>query len=270
MKRIVVSLALLTVLAAVVVAQDPETPAPAVCDGKKLPMKLRDGSLGVPVECCRGRDDVMAHEGPGAKGLAFRLLGKRCTKYGSTDPCSVPGADACPIGPCGAAPLLLIQGTEQHIFKPKHAVKACGYQVKLQPNSAGVDQIDAYPELYDNANPQVEYPKVTPSCPYTACLGHEPAITVSVTSVANGATGTVTSNPPGISLTGAGTGSGLFADPVKITANPTGPNARAVFSGSGCTASEEYGHTVHCSVPLAPDPAITVTFECKPGATCPH
>ncbi len=269
MKRIVVSLALLTVLAGVALAQPdaPSPAAPAVCDGKNLPMKFPDGSTGVPVECCRGRDDVMVHEGRGAKNLAFRLRGTPCTNEDHSA-CTIPGPHPCDFGPCGAEHGTLIEGTKLHVFKPKHAVKACGYQIKLQPSSLGVDQFALYPESFDT---QVEYPKVTPACPYTACIAqHRPAITVGVTSVANGATGTVTSNPPGISLTGAGTGSGVFADPVKITANPTGPNARAVFSGGSCTASEEYGHTVHCNVPLAPDPVITVTFECKPRATCPH
>ena len=240
--------------------------APAVCDGKDLPMKLKDGSTGVPVKCCRGRDDVLVQEGRGATGLAFRLRGTRCSNYKPKpqDACEVSGQ--CDFGPCGVAPLLPVSGTEQHVFKPEHAVKACGYQIKLEPNSGGVDQFDAYPEPYRNT--EQEYPLVTPACPYTACDGHRPAITVSVTTVANQATGTVKSQPEGISLSQAGTASKKFADPITITANPKGPDARAVLSGGGCAVNGGFGETVHCNVPLAPDPEVTVTFECKPGQTC--
>jgi hypothetical protein len=269
MMRIVASFALLTVLAGLALAQ-PETPSPAtpaVCDGKNLPMKLPDGSTGVPVECCRARDDVLVHEGRGAKNLAFRLVGKPCSMF--DDPhkmCSIPGSVLCDYGACGAAHALVIEGTAQHVFKPAHAVKACGYQIKLQPSSAGVDQVDAYSEMYDS---QVEYPKVTPACPYTACIGlRQPGISVSVTLAANNATGTVQSSPPGITLLRPGSATSLFADPVKLTANP-GQHARAVFSGGGCTASGGYGATIHCNVPLAPDPEVTVTFECKADETCP-
>ena len=268
MTRIIALFALVTVLPGAAFAQSetPSPPAPSVCDGKNLPMKFPDGSNGVPVKCCLGRDDVMVHEGRGAQNLAFRLRGTPCTKEDHSA-CTIPGASAnlCEFGPCGAERGTLIVGTEQHVFKPRHTVKTCGWQIKLQPSSGGVDQFALYPESFDT---QVEYPKVTPSCPYTACIAqHRPAISVSVTVVENQATGKVKSDPPGISLAGAGTAQSFFADPVKLSANPS-EHARAVFSGGGCSATGNYGETIHCNVPLAPDPAVTVTFECKPGENC--
>jgi hypothetical protein len=243
---------------------------PQECDGSRLPMKLPTGPAG-PVSCCRGRDDVMVHIGRTKESVAFRLLGTPCTMYGGPEECSVPGAQQCAVGPCGASIEGVLAGTlppgspgsEAHVFRPKHAGKACGHQVTL-----GTNQFAFYPERYDDQNPQTAYPEVTPACPYTACLGHRPAITITVIGVEDMASGHVESDPPGISLPGAGTASNPFADSVTLTAHPKSSHARAVFSSGGCSVQGEYGHKAKCTVPLAPDPEITVTYQCKPGLHC--
>jgi hypothetical protein len=77
----------------------------------------------------------------------------------------------------------------------------------------------------------------------------------------------VTSDPPGITLSHAGRASGTFEGAVTITADPTGKHARAVFSGD-CIKIGEYGQKAECHVKLAPDPKVTVTYECRAGFTC--
>jgi len=69
------------------------------------------------------------------------------------------------------------------------------------------------------------------------------------------ATGSVNSEPPGLSVDGAGRASKAFAEPVKLTATPK-KFARAVFSGGGCDIVGDYGQTKSCHVPLAPDPQV--------------
>jgi hypothetical protein len=227
-------------------------------------MKLKTGPAG-PVSCCVGRDNVMVHVGATKEMIAFRLIGTACTKYNSSDECS---GMQCDFGPCGAA----IQGfttdtvgppaNDARVFHPKHAVKACGFQAEVGPGL-----FSFYPEKFVD---QLEYPKVTPSCPYTTCVSRkEPGITITVTGVADGASGSVNSEPPGLSVDGAGTASKAFAEPVELTAKPNA-NARAVFSGGGCDIVGDYGHTKSCHVALAPDPQVTVTYQCKPGEHCEH
>jgi hypothetical protein len=238
------------------------------CDGSRFPMKLPTGPA-VPVSCCRGRDGVMVHIGRTKQTVGFRLPGTPCSMHDGSTLCSLPGKPQCEIGPCGASvegftvDTATPPGTDAHVFRPKHAVKACGYHAEI-----GTNQFSFYPERYDDHNPQPDYPKVTPSCPYTACLGHRPGITITAKGVENGASGHVESHPPGLSVSGADTGSQTFADPVTLSAFPKSSDARAVISGGGCDSTGQYGKKVECSVPLTPDPEVTVTYQCKPGASC--
>jgi len=48
---------------------------------------------------------------------------------------------------------------------------------------------------------------------------------------------------------------------------PSAKHARAVFSGD-CIKTGEYGKKAECSTKLAPDPEVTVTYECEKGFTC--
>lgn len=155
----------------------------------------------------------------------------------------------------------------------------CGYQVKN-----GDQVVVSSPEEYTS---QKLYPSVEAKCPYTRCLdGGKPGVTVTLTAKTLNATGRVESDPPGISLLGAGTASAPFAgqgdadddhpghphhdqkEIATLTATPTDKNARATYSGGGCDEIGKYGDPVRCKVRLAPDPSITVTYECKQGFTC--
>ncbi|MGH9552577.1 MAG: hypothetical protein ACRD3W_24570 [Terriglobales bacterium] len=151
------------------------------------------------------------------------------------------------------------------IFKPTSKPQECGYQTKDPVSQA----ISSVPEPYTN---QPQYPGVTAACPYTACLaGGRPATTFTVTAVADHATGHVKTNPPGITISGAGTNSKEFAKAVTLIADPHGQHARAVFSGS-CIKTGDYGHAAVCKTNLIPLPAVTVTYECHAGFSClgPH
>jgi hypothetical protein len=59
----------------------------------------------------------------------------------------------------------------------------------------------------------------------------------------------------------------LFSGDVALTAEPTNKHARAVFSGD-CKKTGEYGERAECIVKLAPDPKVSVTFECEKGFSC--
>ena len=56
--------------------------------------------------------------------------------------------------------------------------------------------------------------------PMTCISRMKPGITITVTGIVDGATGSVNSEPPGLSVDGAGTASKAFAEPVKRTATP--------------------------------------------------
>jgi len=184
--------------------------------------------------------------------------------YGHSTPCS---GSQCQFGPCGAAiqgfttDTVLSSPADAHVFHPQHAVKSCGFQAEIGPNL-----FSFYPEPYKD---QLEYPKVTPSCPYTSCVSWKmPGITIAVTGVEDGASGHVKSEPPGLSVDGAGTASKTFAGPIKLIATPN-QNAKALFSAQ-CEIVESSGDNQTCKVPLAPDPQVTVTYQCKPGQVCEH
>jgi len=58
-----------------------------------------------------------------------------------------------------------------------------------------------------------------------------------------------------------------FEGDIRLIANPTGSHARAVFSGD-CSKTGDYGKKAECFVKLAPDPKVTVTYQCQAGFTC--
>jgi hypothetical protein len=157
--------ALLLRFAVAVPAQDDDSGSgPKKCDGSHFPMKLQ-GAPAAPVSCCLGCDHVMVHVGRTKEMIAFRLLGKACTMYGHSTPCS---GSQCQFGPCGAAipgfttDTVLSSPADAHVFHPQHAVKSCGFQAEIGPNL-----FSFYPEPYKD---QLEYPRVTPSCPYASCV----------------------------------------------------------------------------------------------------
>jgi hypothetical protein len=122
-------------------------------------------------------------------------------------------------------------------------------------------------EAYDH---QQQYEPVTASCPYTTCLQNGVrAVTLTVTAVTQNATGNLQSNPSVITLSGAGTASATVEQTVTLTAEPKGSQALARFSGNCIqTAPAEFGQKTECTVPLFPDPNVTVTYVCYAGLAC--
>lgn len=226
-----------------------ETPPP--CDGKYFPKKKA-----APGACCQEGIDIYQVIGQSG-GLGHRVIGTACTVG--------PGPDGRTrtYGPCGVAIVPTspqAQGTDVKIFKPHILVNVCGHQVMPFNRTQPV----FYPEQYDN---QLLYPPVTPTCPFTFCDGAKPVVRLNVSVSAGTTLGRVTSSPAGIKLSGAARASGLFSGDATLTAEPTSKHARAVFSGD-CKKSGEYGEKADCLVKLAPDPKVTVSFECEKGFTC--
>ena len=236
----------------------------AACNGRNFPEFGQGGSS----SCCPAggylgvEGEWHVFETQGVKKLAHRYLGKACTTETRID------GKTLNFYPCGAAKDPLedpqwINGTSTTIFRPTSGI-GCGYQVTNPDYS--------YPEPYSD---QQLYPKVTATCPYTACTGDAIAavkVTVGIfptppNVLAGARLGRVLSNPPGITLSGAGESSGLFPGDVTLIAEPTGGHVRAVFSGA-CNKAGEYGVRAECLVKLAPDPKVSVTFECEKGFTC--
>jgi hypothetical protein len=192
--------------------------------------------------------------------LAHRYIGKACTPQWWIQ------GKVLEFGPCGAAKDPVdnpnwMNGINPTIFRPASGV-GCGYQVTNPDGS-----IFSNPENYTD---QPLYPGVTASCRFTDCLAAGvPAVTLFVgTNVPVGPSlGRVRSDPPGITLSGAGKASALFPGDVTLIAEPTGKHARAVFSGD-CNKAGEYGQRAEGLVKLAPDQKVTVTFECEKGFTC--
>jgi hypothetical protein len=225
------------------------TGLPVSCDWKYFP----SGSS----SCCQVGNDQNGGEEwhvidiPGKpNGLGHRYLGKACSTLA--------------FGPCGAAkdPLedpLWINGTGTTIFRPASGT-GCGYQVTNAGNTI------SFPEQYTD---QATYPGVTAGCYFTGCSGNTPFFILNITvNVAAGSSlGRVLSDPPGITLSGAGEASGSFPGNVTLIAEPTGRHVRAVFSGA-CNKTGEYGERAECIVKPAPDPKVSVTLECEKGFTC--
>lgn len=252
------------------------------CDGRNFPIQLGGSS-----SCCLARYTLYPYGDPngqaleggndmwhvfkdkkGDDALAHRYLGKACTTI------RIPIGQAIgqvSIGPCGAGkdpaedPNWLI-GTNTKVFKPVSHPQVCGYQV-TKPDSI----ISSFPEGY---TAQTLYPGVTATCPFTLCKADGIPAT-SVTAVLflppgvmpGSSLGRVHSEPHGITLSGAGQASESFPGDVTLIAEPTGGHVRAVFSGD-CVRAGEYGQRAECIVKLAPDPKVTVTFECQKGFTC--
>jgi len=182
-------------------------------------------------------------------------------------------SEAVKFGPCGAAkrPDAVENARDVHIFKPvlPSSGDVCGYKYVIPPPTAVEQPIRvSIPEEFISTK-QAEYPKVDPTCPYTVCKGTTPAtaVTVVLTTSAGVRMGRVVSNPPGITVSAAGKTSAMFSGDVTLTAEPTNKHARAVFSGD-CSKTGGYGERAECIVKLAPDPNITVDFECEQGFTC--
>jgi hypothetical protein len=97
-----------------------------------------------------------------------------------------------------------------------------------------------------------------------------------VTGLANGATGHVKSIPKGLDVSGAGEQTRVFTQlDVKLSAEPQGRHARAVFSLDDCDPTVEqcgatgaYGEDVGFKLMLHRDRSVTVTNECQPGFAC--
>jgi carbon monoxide dehydrogenase subunit G len=100
--------------------------------------------------------------------------------------------------------------------------------------------------------------------------GGVPVVTLTVTAKTYNATGSVTSNPAGIQLQGAGTASSMFAHTVTLTAAPKGAHVRVRFSGNCRNAHHlgDLGEGNECLVSSVPDPNVTVTLTCREGFTC--
>ena len=246
------------------------------CDGKYFPMTKNSGS-----SSCAPTGSI--HQQPGREvwhaigqsgGLAHRYIGSVCinkTVPVGDNPFPHPGATTMLLqfGPCGAAkdplePSDLTSGTNAKVFLPTSG-HGFGYTVTTSTQTV------SYPEPYVS---QPLYPPVTAGCPYTLCVASpdpqapgRPAVKVTVSVPAGSALGSVQSAPPGITLSGAGEASGSFSGDVVLIGAPTDRHVRAVFSGD-CQKTEQYGQRAECIVKLAPDPTVTVTFECETGFTC--
>jgi hypothetical protein len=114
----------------------------------------------------------------------------------------------------------------------------------------------------------VDWTGVMGTCPFTDCLGSLPVVGLTVEAIAVAATGNVKSIPKVIDLRGGGTSSKWFTQAdVKLSAEPAGLHARAVFSGD-CVATGAYGQDAECKLNLAGGKTVTVTYECEPGYSC--
>jgi hypothetical protein len=260
MTRLALAFVLLVSLGINAVGQHPtitNPPGPATlglppCDGKYFPINKGGSS-----SCCQMGNELF-HVAP--TGLAHRTLGPACSRTGAGDVGKCSGTQ-CYFGPCGAHVEGVLKCDTALVFKPESNPQVCGYQAKWQ----GVTPTWSVPEPYTD---QTLYPAVTASCPFTLCEAGHPETTFTVViTTGTSAIGRVTSDPPGITLSHAGRASGTFEGAVTIAAEPTGKHARAVFSGD-CIKTGEYGKKAECSTKLAPDPEVTVTYECEKGFTC--
>lgn len=238
------------------------------CSGANFPIKKGSSSSCAQIGSSFQLDGVEVWHVIGTQGgggLAHRYLGPACTTRTRTCGSSLY------YGPCGAAldpneDPAWVGGRNAAVFLPA-AGHGVGYQVTTY---YGQYSNNVFSEPYTH---QILYPPVTATCPFTACIGPGiPAIEVTLAILslnvpAGTSLGRVLSDPPGITLQGSGEASGLFPGDVTLIAEPTGSHVRAVFSGD-CERAGEYGQRAECIVKLAPDPNVTVTFECQKGFTC--
>jgi hypothetical protein len=238
------------------------------CDGKYFPINKP-----APGSCCEQGKDIYQVIGQNG-GLGHRVIGIACTREDTPGTFSThcgEGTDLpCTFGPCGVeidkTHPAWQNGKDTKIFRPSSSGE-CGYQVTINAVTTFF-----HPEKYTGQQPL--YPSVTGTCPYTACAtGGKPVTKVTVVtyippnSPTGASLGRVTSSPAGITVSGRARASGLFSGDVTLSAEPTSKHARAVFSGD-CKKAGEYGEKAECVVKLAPDPKVTVTFECEKGFTC--
>jgi hypothetical protein len=199
-------------------------------------------------------------------GLAHRYLGPPCTSR------KISCGMTLYYGPCGAAidpneDPAWMGGRDAKVFLPSSG-HGFSYQVTTYYGINSQTVLD--PDDHEPYTSQPLYPPVDATCRVTLCEAPGmPAtdITVNVNSLGGAALGRVQSDPPGITLPGGGELSGVFPGDVTLIAEPTGKHVRAVFSGD-CEKAGEYGRRAECVVKLAPDPMVTVAFECEKGFTC--
>jgi hypothetical protein len=237
------------------------------CDGRNFPIGKGGSS-----HCCvdsgtvKGKEQYFVIGMTEDRGFGHRYLGTACTTETRINENGQ--SVAVSFGPCGAA-----KGTDTdqgatsvHIFRPvsPSSPNECGYTY-VKSDGSGTLSI---PEEFMSMK-QAEYPRVDAACRYTLCKGATPAtdVTVVLTTPGGASMGQVVSNPPGITASRAGEFHGQFPGDVTLTAEPTGKHVRALFSGA-CTNTAGYGERTECVVKLAPDPKVTVSFECEKGFTC--
>jgi hypothetical protein len=238
-------------------AAETAAPAPTECDSDHFPMA--SDTIQDPAGCCQLGNETWHIVPQRAGGIAHREYGPACTYVDGTPGCT---RNALCYGPCGGLNLEgPIGASPSFIFKPSDGRAACGWHATLPDGSATYD-----PEPYTD---QEVYPGLVGTCPFTACTpGGTPVVNLDVTAVAAGATGSVKAVPEQLKLAGAGAARWQFADPdVHLVAQPSGRNARAVFSGA-CAATGKYGAGLSCKLRLGPDKKVTVTYQCAPGLTC--
>jgi hypothetical protein len=232
--------------------QDPDLPRS--CDGKYFPISVNH----LARQCCQ-TNGFTYHVAPPnrAGGVAIRELGKlACSQKDGSTNCG----DDCYYGPCFAARARVIGLPPGHVFEPSNGAAMCGWEAAL---ANGV-QFD--PEPYTN---QELYPDIESACIYSGCApGGVRTVALEVVADASAASGRVTSSPGGIDITGSGAQSASFGElDQRLTAQPAGRHARAVFSGD-CTAAGDWGKRASCDLKLGPDKTVTVTWECEPGFDC--
>jgi hypothetical protein len=231
------------------------------CDSNRFPIGKGDSP-----SCCQQGSDIF-HVLEGTREVIHRQVGPACT---NKDPRVTCIGKACDFGPCGTTIVPIVPSRRSTkdgiIFVPMSNPHECGYQATETPTSGFESEVISSPEAYSQ---QPQYSGVIATCLYKRCPAHAgpPVSDFEITIRTLGATGRVKSNPAGITLSGSGKASGAFSDAVTLTAQPTGRHARAVFSGD-CIETGEYGKSAECRVKLAPDPKVTVTYECEKDFRC--
>ncbi len=239
------------------------------CSGSNFPSNIAN-----PPECCSDGEFIWQIVGSGADigKVGKRMLSSPCRQAnGVSVNCGV-GSNPfvqCTFGPCGAAKVWAAGINPSHVFVPGSQPNVCGWDTNGVP--VPLEGGTTYsPEPYTG---QPAYPGVIATCPYRDCLPDgTPVVTgfaLTVTAVKDGATGDVSSKFSGISIAGAGVDSWGYEGGAEVTlrADPSGKNARAVFSGA-CSESGRYGKKASCTLTMDATSSVTVTYQCEAGFTC--
>jgi hypothetical protein len=226
------------------------------CSGENFPTDKGN----IP-SCCKQADGNIFHVievPPFSVKLVQRKLGAVCSTETGLQTCS---GTACYFGPCGAARGETWDGNTAEIFIPKKDPAQCGYQVKH-----GKELVVQFPEPFDG---QHQYDPVTASCVYGTCLsGGKRANTFTINVVVSNGTGRTSIDPGDITLLGAANAAVVLAyGGITLTAEPMGSHTRVEFSGA-CSIKGTTAETIKCDIPMAPDPAVTVTYVCSSGLAC--